>query len=144
MQVPFCSFRLSRLLYKISLWLLFLQYYYSVKDISVGGMCICFGHARACPLDPVTNVCIFIGCLGKTKLWPVSVSQEALLRGILGAGVRSWLRQCTRKLCQGEAELVVRRMDFEISHRWIRNQISFFSPPTKGGLQIGLSILKPL
>ncbi|EPQ03219.1 Laminin subunit alpha-2, partial [Myotis brandtii] len=31
------------------------RYYYSVKDISVGGMCICFGHARACPLDPLTN-----------------------------------------------------------------------------------------
>ncbi|XP_016060358.1 PREDICTED: laminin subunit alpha-2 [Miniopterus natalensis] len=31
------------------------RYYYSVKDISVGGMCICYGHARACPLDPVTN-----------------------------------------------------------------------------------------
>ncbi|KAM7136528.1 laminin subunit alpha-2 isoform 6-T6 [Molossus nigricans] len=31
------------------------RYYYSVKDISVGGMCICYGHARACPLDPVTS-----------------------------------------------------------------------------------------
>ncbi|KFV88436.1 Laminin subunit alpha-2, partial [Struthio camelus australis] len=31
------------------------RYYYSVKDISVGGMCICSGHAKACPLDPVTN-----------------------------------------------------------------------------------------
>ncbi|KAF6114498.1 hypothetical protein HJG60_010489 [Phyllostomus discolor] len=31
------------------------RYYYSVKDISVGGMCICYGHARACPLDPVAN-----------------------------------------------------------------------------------------
>uniref|UniRef100_A0A674J3X9 Laminin subunit alpha 2 n=1 Tax=Terrapene triunguis TaxID=2587831 RepID=A0A674J3X9_9SAUR len=31
------------------------RYYYSVKDISVGGMCICSGHARACPLDPATN-----------------------------------------------------------------------------------------
>ncbi|XP_054830970.1 laminin subunit alpha-2 [Eublepharis macularius] len=31
------------------------RYYYSVKDISVGGMCICFGHARACPLNPATN-----------------------------------------------------------------------------------------
>ncbi|XP_012410390.1 laminin subunit alpha-2, partial [Trichechus manatus latirostris] len=31
------------------------RYYYSIKDISVGGMCICYGHARACPLDPVTN-----------------------------------------------------------------------------------------
>ncbi|XP_019743054.1 laminin subunit alpha-1 [Hippocampus comes] len=31
------------------------RYYYSVKDISVGGMCICYGHARSCPLDPVTK-----------------------------------------------------------------------------------------
>ncbi|XP_077410965.1 laminin subunit alpha-1 [Vanacampus margaritifer] len=31
------------------------RYYYSIKDISVGGMCICFGHARNCPLDPVTK-----------------------------------------------------------------------------------------
>ncbi|KAM6181305.1 laminin subunit alpha-2 isoform 1-T1 [Erethizon dorsatum] len=31
------------------------RYYYSIKDISVGGMCICYGHARACPLDPATN-----------------------------------------------------------------------------------------
>ncbi|XP_056422497.1 laminin subunit alpha-2 isoform X2 [Hyla sarda] len=31
------------------------RYYYSIKDISVGGMCICYGHARACPWDPKTN-----------------------------------------------------------------------------------------
>nr|XP_014348008.1 PREDICTED: laminin subunit alpha-2 isoform X3 [Latimeria chalumnae] len=31
------------------------RYYYSIKDISVGGMCICYGHARACPLDPATK-----------------------------------------------------------------------------------------
>ncbi|XP_077208858.1 laminin subunit alpha-1 isoform X1 [Paroedura picta] len=31
------------------------RYYYSVKDISVGGMCICYGHARSCPLDKVTK-----------------------------------------------------------------------------------------
>ncbi|KAM9241384.1 laminin subunit alpha-2 [Leptosomus discolor] len=31
------------------------RYYYSIKDISVGGMCICSGHAKACPLDPETN-----------------------------------------------------------------------------------------
>uniref|UniRef100_A0A3P8WGE8 Laminin subunit alpha-1 n=1 Tax=Cynoglossus semilaevis TaxID=244447 RepID=A0A3P8WGE8_CYNSE len=31
------------------------RYYYSVKDISVGGMCICYGHAKSCPLDPVTK-----------------------------------------------------------------------------------------
>lgn len=33
-----------------------MQYYYSIKDISVGGMCICYGHAQSCPLDPVTKV----------------------------------------------------------------------------------------
>uniref|UniRef100_A0A663M6Q6 Laminin subunit alpha-1 n=1 Tax=Athene cunicularia TaxID=194338 RepID=A0A663M6Q6_ATHCN len=31
------------------------RYYYSVKDISVGGMCICYGHARSCPLDEITK-----------------------------------------------------------------------------------------
>ncbi|TRY93620.1 hypothetical protein DNTS_027248 [Danionella cerebrum] len=32
------------------------RYYYSIKDISVGGMCICYGHAQSCPWDPVTKV----------------------------------------------------------------------------------------
>ncbi|XP_040285060.1 laminin subunit alpha-2 isoform X2 [Bufo bufo] len=31
------------------------RYFYSIKDISVGGMCICYGHARSCPWDPKTN-----------------------------------------------------------------------------------------
>ncbi|XP_029698573.1 laminin subunit alpha-1 isoform X2 [Takifugu rubripes] len=31
------------------------RYYYSIKDVSVGGMCICYGHAQNCPLDPVTK-----------------------------------------------------------------------------------------
>ncbi|XP_062292940.1 laminin subunit alpha-2 [Scomber scombrus] len=31
------------------------RYYYSIKDISVGGMCICYGHAKACPLDAFTK-----------------------------------------------------------------------------------------
>ncbi|MEQ2277074.1 Laminin subunit alpha-2, partial [Xenotaenia resolanae] len=31
------------------------RYYYSIKDISVGGMCICYGHAKACPLNPATK-----------------------------------------------------------------------------------------
>ncbi|KAK3522512.1 hypothetical protein QTP86_017080, partial [Hemibagrus guttatus] len=32
------------------------RYYYSIKDISVGGMCICYGHAKACPLNTLTKV----------------------------------------------------------------------------------------
>ncbi|XP_030638763.1 laminin subunit alpha-2 [Chanos chanos] len=31
------------------------RYYYSIKDISVGGMCICYGHAKACPLNEETK-----------------------------------------------------------------------------------------
>ncbi|XP_058033280.1 laminin subunit alpha-1 [Ahaetulla prasina] len=31
------------------------RYYYSIKDISIGGMCICYGHARSCPLDKDTK-----------------------------------------------------------------------------------------
>uniref|UniRef100_A0A3Q2P2M9 Laminin N-terminal domain-containing protein n=1 Tax=Fundulus heteroclitus TaxID=8078 RepID=A0A3Q2P2M9_FUNHE len=35
------------------------RYYYSIKDISVGGMCICYGHAQSCPLKCVCehNTC---------------------------------------------------------------------------------------
>uniref|UniRef100_A0A674CGC3 Laminin, alpha 1 n=1 Tax=Salmo trutta TaxID=8032 RepID=A0A674CGC3_SALTR len=32
------------------------RYYYSIKDISVGGMCICYGHAQSCPWDPTHTV----------------------------------------------------------------------------------------
>ncbi|MGH0167527.1 UNVERIFIED_CONTAM: hypothetical protein FKN15_052759, partial [Acipenser sinensis] len=31
------------------------RYYYSIKDISVGGMCICHGHAQSCPWDETTK-----------------------------------------------------------------------------------------
>ncbi|XP_032149235.1 laminin subunit alpha-1 [Sapajus apella] len=31
------------------------RYYYSIKDISVGGMCICYGHASSCPWDEATK-----------------------------------------------------------------------------------------
>ncbi|KAF8792889.1 Laminin subunit alpha-1 like protein [Argiope bruennichi] len=32
------------------------RYFYSIKDISVGGQCVCYGHAKDCPLDPETNL----------------------------------------------------------------------------------------
>nr|XP_042897336.1 laminin subunit alpha-1 isoform X3 [Parasteatoda tepidariorum] len=28
------------------------RYFYSIKDISVGGQCVCYGHAKQCPLTP--------------------------------------------------------------------------------------------
>lgn len=43
-----------------------LQYYYSIKDISIGGRCVCHGHADVCdakdPNDPyrylLQNPCV--------------------------------------------------------------------------------------
>ncbi|KAK6052950.1 laminin [Cooperia oncophora] len=32
-----------------------MRYYYSISDISIGGQCICYGHAESCPSDPVTG-----------------------------------------------------------------------------------------
>ncbi|CAH1775237.1 unnamed protein product [Owenia fusiformis] len=31
------------------------RYFYSIKDISIGGQCICFGHAEECPVDQRTG-----------------------------------------------------------------------------------------
>uniref|UniRef100_A0A915BQN1 Laminin subunit alpha-2 n=1 Tax=Parascaris univalens TaxID=6257 RepID=A0A915BQN1_PARUN len=31
------------------------RYFYAIKDISIGGQCICYGHAESCPPDPVTG-----------------------------------------------------------------------------------------
>lgn len=39
------------------------RYFYAIKDISIGGQCICYGHAESCPPDPVTGVNIFISAL---------------------------------------------------------------------------------
>lgn len=32
------------------------RYFYAIKDISIGGQCICHGHAESCPPDPATGV----------------------------------------------------------------------------------------
>ncbi|XP_076315810.1 laminin subunit alpha-1-like [Tachypleus tridentatus] len=31
------------------------RYFYSMKDISIGGQCVCYGHAGKCPVDPNTG-----------------------------------------------------------------------------------------
>ncbi|XP_022246631.1 laminin subunit alpha-2-like, partial [Limulus polyphemus] len=31
------------------------RYFYSIKDISIGGQCLCFGHAEECPVDSSTG-----------------------------------------------------------------------------------------
>ncbi|KAK2488426.1 hypothetical protein MC885_001733, partial [Smutsia gigantea] len=66
------------------------RYYYSVKDISVGGMCICYGHARACPLDPVSpnypRPCQSCHCDPVGSLNEVCVKDEKLARRGLAPG----------------------------------------------------------
>ena len=32
------------------------QYFYSIKDISIGGLCVCLGRAKGCEADLVTGV----------------------------------------------------------------------------------------
>lgn len=31
------------------------RYFYAIRDISIGGQCICYGHAEDCPPDPATQ-----------------------------------------------------------------------------------------
>lgn len=47
------------LIYAISFG--FLQYFYSIKDISIGGRCMCNGHADTCdPADPEKDSSILV------------------------------------------------------------------------------------
>ena len=46
---------------KLNMIFLTLQYYYSVRDISIGGLCVCNGHASSCgvqnPNEPYKQTC---------------------------------------------------------------------------------------
>ena len=41
---------------------LFRRLFYSIKDISIGGQCVCYGHAAACPFDTKIKVTFFFYC----------------------------------------------------------------------------------
>ena len=45
------------------------RYFYSIKDISIGGHCVCFGHASECIMDP--NIKVF-------KLWLLFIVNEVV------------------------------------------------------------------
>ncbi|XP_054719082.1 laminin subunit alpha-1-like [Uloborus diversus] len=32
------------------------RYFYSIKDVSIGGQCVCYGHAKHCPLNAETKL----------------------------------------------------------------------------------------
>eukprot|EP00064_Thunnus_orientalis_P022038 superscaffoldBa00007097_g22218 len=87
------------------------RYFYSIKDISVGGMCICYGHAQSCPLDPVTKgggVCI--DCQQNTAGINCETCTDGYYRP---AQVCLQVSVCVRRVLQVDSVTVV-RLDIEI------------------------------
>uniref|UniRef100_A0A671NY82 Uncharacterized protein n=1 Tax=Sinocyclocheilus anshuiensis TaxID=1608454 RepID=A0A671NY82_9TELE len=78
------------------------RYYYSIKDISVGGMCICYGHAQSCPWDPVTKlqcVCEHNTCGESCNECCPGYHQEPWQPGTLSDG-----NTCEKCNCHNKAE----------------------------------------
>ena len=50
-----------------------LQYFYSIKDISIGGQCVCYGHAKMCMGTDVDGVSCFPVITNVGKLMSLSV-----------------------------------------------------------------------
>uniref|UniRef100_A0A8C4R2A7 Uncharacterized protein n=1 Tax=Eptatretus burgeri TaxID=7764 RepID=A0A8C4R2A7_EPTBU len=78
------------------------RYFYSVKDISVGGMCICYGHAMACPYDPVEKVyceCEHNTCGKSCSHCCPGYHQTSWQSGTLESG-----NECERCNCHGKAD----------------------------------------
>uniref|UniRef100_A0A8C4I4G9 Basement membrane-specific heparan sulfate proteoglycan core protein n=1 Tax=Dicentrarchus labrax TaxID=13489 RepID=A0A8C4I4G9_DICLA len=78
------------------------RYYYSIKDISVGGMCICYGHAKACPLNAVTKFsceCEHNTCGESCDRCCPGYHQQAWM-----AGTFNTRHICEKCNCHGKAE----------------------------------------
>ncbi|XP_016098672.1 laminin subunit alpha-1 [Sinocyclocheilus grahami] len=79
------------------------RYYYSIKDVSVGGMCICYGHAQSCPWDPVTKklqcVCEHNTCGESCNECCPGYHQEPWQPGTLSDG-----NTCEKCNCHNKAE----------------------------------------
>uniref|UniRef100_A0A8C3N6E6 Laminin subunit alpha-1 n=1 Tax=Geospiza parvula TaxID=87175 RepID=A0A8C3N6E6_GEOPR len=79
------------------------RYYYSIKDISVGGMCICYGHARSCPLDEITKKlqcqCEHNTCGESCNTCCPGYHQKPWRPGTLSAG-----NKCEKCNCHNKAE----------------------------------------
>uniref|UniRef100_A0A8C7TB04 Laminin, alpha 1 n=1 Tax=Oncorhynchus mykiss TaxID=8022 RepID=A0A8C7TB04_ONCMY len=79
------------------------RYYYSIKDISVGGMCICYGHAQSCPWDPVAKklqcVCEHNTCGESCNECCPGYHQEPWQPGTLSNG-----NTCEKCNCHNKAE----------------------------------------
>ncbi|KAJ8374971.1 hypothetical protein SKAU_G00055510 [Synaphobranchus kaupii] len=79
------------------------RYYYSIKDISVGGMCICYGHAQSCPWDPISKrlqcVCEHNTCGKSCNECCPGYHQEPWQPGTLSRG-----NTCEKCNCHNKAE----------------------------------------
>ncbi|XP_031440246.1 laminin subunit alpha-1 isoform X2 [Clupea harengus] len=79
------------------------RYYYSIKDISVGGMCICYGHAQSCPLDLITKqlhcVCEHNTCGESCNECCPGYHQQLWQPGTLSVG-----NTCEKCNCHNKAE----------------------------------------
>uniref|UniRef100_A0A8C5TNH5 Laminin subunit alpha 1 n=1 Tax=Malurus cyaneus samueli TaxID=2593467 RepID=A0A8C5TNH5_9PASS len=105
-EVPlFLYLQFSILFFKSQSILFQLQnrYYYSIKDISVGGMCICYGHARSCPLDEITKKlqcqCEHNTCGESCNKCCPGYHQKPWRPGTLSAG-----NKCEKCNCHNKAE----------------------------------------
>uniref|UniRef100_T1J8M8 Uncharacterized protein n=1 Tax=Strigamia maritima TaxID=126957 RepID=T1J8M8_STRMM len=88
------------------------RYFYSIKDISIGGHCLCFGHASDCPQDPVTGV-LKCGCIHNTcgdrceRCCPLYNQQPWQSGTTTNAGI------CEKCQCFGHAEECVYNADVD-------------------------------
>lgn len=64
------------------------QYFYSIKDITIGGMCICHGHAHDCPSNPLDGV----SCNEKSGvLFQLSLFLYAFRNLYVNANITVWV-----------------------------------------------------
>jgi hypothetical protein len=65
---------LPELTYNVVVSTLFRRYYYSIKEISVGGRCLCNGHAYICPPSPLDPNILQCECQRNTAGQPFLLS----------------------------------------------------------------------
>ncbi|KAG1688573.1 Laminin subunit alpha-1 [Nymphon striatum] len=79
------------------------RYFYSVKDISIGGACACYGHARDCPIDKKTSMykcnCLHNTCGANCNRCCPLYNQKKWEAGTLNDGA-----MCEKCECHGHAK----------------------------------------
>ena len=80
---------------------MFWQYFYSIKDIIIGGRCVCNGHAVQCdtpdPVDPYKLLC---NCLHQTSGPQCERCQENYVQ-------KAWRQRTANQPFVCERELII-------------------------------------